>query len=152
MWSCIAYNYKGPLVFLLKGRGTGAGYVESVMSGPLWDVYSEIYEGHGTAKVMEDGAPMHRSAIAKQFRTAHGMETITHPAQSPDMNPIEHVWKVLKEQVNKRPRLPKNAEELKVVLLEEWEKIDINLINHLIESMEDRVQVLLKAKEGPMHY
>jgi len=152
VWSCIAYNYKGPLVFLPKGRGTGVGYVESVMSGPLWDVYMEIYDARGAAKVMEDGAPMHRSAIAKEFRTTHSMDTIMHPAQSPDMNPIEHVWKVLKERVNKRLHRPKNAEELKTALLEEWEKIEIELINHLIESMEDRVSALLRAKGGSTRY
>ena|SRR5215475_8574681 len=114
--------------------------------------YMEIHDARGAAKVMEDGAPMHRSAIAKQFRTTHSMDTIMHPAQSPDMNPIEHVWKVLKEWVNKQLRHPKNAEELKTALLEEWEKIEIELINHLIESMEDRVSALLRAKGGSTRY
>jgi len=106
VWSCIAHNYKGPLIFLPKGWGTGVGYVETVMAGPLWDVYTEIHDECGAAKVMEDGAPLHQSAIAKQFCTAHSMDTITHPAQSPDMNPIKHIWKVLKEQVNKRLHHP----------------------------------------------
>ena len=152
VWSCIAYDKKGPLHFLLTGRGNGAGYVELVMAGPLWDVYSELYNERGVARVMEDGAPMHRSHLAKEFRQAHLMETIPHPAQSPDMNPIEHVWKVLKEQVNKRPKMPKNADELKVALVEEWEKIDIGFINHLIEGMPDHVEALRRAKGGSTSY
>jgi len=152
VWACIAHNYKGPLVFLPKGRGTGVGYVENVLSGPLWDVYSELCEARGAVKVMEDGAPLHRAGIAKEFHTAHSMDTIPHPVQSPDMNPIEHVWQVMKVQVNKRLVHPKNAQELKIALLEEWEKIDIGLINHLIESMEDRVQALLAVKGGSTKY
>jgi len=53
---------------------------------------------------------------------------------------------------NRQPHHPKNAEELKAALLEKWEKIEIELINHLIESMEDHVQTLLKAKGGSTCY
>ena len=37
-------------------------------------------------------------------------------------------------------------------ILEEWEKIDIETINALIDSMPNRIQALLKAKGGPTKY
>ena len=43
-------------------------------------------------------------------------------------------------------------EEMKVALLEEWEKIDIKVINSLIESMPRRVQALIEAKGGATKY
>jgi hypothetical protein len=149
IWSCIAYDWKGPLVFIPKDRRTGADYVDLILSGPLWDAYVRLYGERGVAKIMEDGAPIHRSAAAKRFCNAHQMETIPHPAQSPDMNPIENAWKLLKEWVNGRPTIPANVEELKGALLEEWERIDIEFINRLVESMPERVQALRKAKGGP---
>ena len=151
-WACIAYNRKGPLVFLPKERRNGAAYVDLVLSGPLWDFYSKLMEERGLVKVMEDGAPVHTCKLAKDFRNSHSLDTFPHPAQSPDMNPIEHIWYLLKKQINKRKTIPRNVEELKQAILEEWEKIDIQTINKLIDSMPNCIQALLKAKGGPTKY
>ena len=43
-------------------------------------------------------------------------------------------------------------EEMKVALLEEWEKIDIKVINSLIESMPRCVQALIEAKGEATKY
>ena len=55
-------------------------------------------------------------------------------------------------RINKRRNKPKTVEEMKVALLEEWEKIDIKVINSLIESMPRRVQALIEAKGGATKY
>ena len=92
IWGCIAYNRKGPLVVLPKDRRKGVDYVDLVLSKPLWDFYSILLEERGIVKVMEDGAPVHTCQVAKDFRNSHFLDIFPHPAQSPDMNPIEHVW------------------------------------------------------------
>ncbi|KAL5536250.1 hypothetical protein ACEPAF_71 [Sanghuangporus sanghuang] len=68
------------------------------------------------------------------------------------MNPIEHVWYLMKIAINKRAVRPRNEEELKRALLEEWEKIDIKIINNLIDSMPRRVEQLVEAKGGSTKY
>jgi transposase len=93
----------------------------------------------GVAVVMEDGALIHQSKVAKDFCFQNSMETLLYPPQSPDLNLIEHVWKRLKIMVNKHPKHSKNAKELWVALQEEWVKIDIEFINSLIESMPRHV-------------
>jgi transposase len=145
IWGCISYGKRGPLVRIPSDRRKGIDYLQLVLSGPLWEFYVEQFDEMGWAAVMEDGAPIHRSKVAKDFRTQNSMETLPHPPQSPDLNPIEHVWKRLKTMVNKRPTRSKNAEELWVALQEEWVKIDIDFINSLIESMPRRVQAVYRA-------
>ena len=73
------------------------------------------------------------------------MASIPHPPQSPDLNPIKHVWKKLKVLVNQCLTRPKNKDELWVALQEEWEKIDVGFINALIESMPRCVQAVCDA-------
>ena len=152
IWGCIAHGIKGPLVFIPPDRRLAVDYVDLVLNGPLWDFYTKLYEERGVVKVMEDGAPTHTSKVTQNFRNTNSMEPLPHPAQSPDMNPIEHVWYLIKTRINKRRNRPKTVEEMKVALLEEWEKIDIKVINSLIESMPRRVQALIEAKGGATKY
>ena len=101
---------------------------------------------------MEDGAPIHRSMAAKDFRAAHCLEVLPHPAQSPDINPIEHVWKQLKTRINRREVQPKTLDELWVAIQEEWGKITVDFINKLVDGMPKCVEAVLKAKEGSTKY
>ena len=55
-------------------------------------------------------------------------------------------------RINKRRNRPKTVEEIKVALLEEWEKINIKVINSLIESMPRHVQALIEAKRKATKY
>ena len=152
VWGCIAYGRVGPLVLMAKEERTGVDYVRNILAGPLWDFYSELYDERGAMLVMEDGAPIHRSKVARNFRSSNHLETLEHPAQSPDLNPIEHVWRQLKVQVNKRSARPKNLQELWSILQEEWGKIDPNFINTLVQSMPHRVQAVIEAKGGSTKY
>jgi transposase len=152
VWGCISYDMRGPLVRIPSGMRKGVDYVDLVLGGPLWEVYLEQSEEKGIVKVMEDGAPTHRSKVAQNFRSQNSLETFPHPAQSPDMNPIEHVWKQLKVLVNKRPNQSRNGDELWVALEEEWLNIDITFINSLIDSMPRRIQALHNAKGRSTKY
>jgi transposase len=152
IWGCIAYGRLGPLIRIPKEERSGADYVRLVLADTLWDFYSELYEERGLVAVMEDGAPVHRCKLASNFRTSHFMEVFPHPAQSPDLNPIEHLWKILKTRINARENIPKNADEMWSAIQEEWKKIDVEMVNTLVTSMPARVEAVLKVKGGSTKY
>ncbi|GFU28610.1 transposable element Tcb2 transposase [Trichonephila clavipes] len=68
------------------------------------------------------------------------------PACSLDMNPIEHVWGVLRRRVAGRQPPPQTLQELERVLLEEWGRIPQLAINSLIDSMPQRYSTLLAVR------
>lgn len=58
--------------------------------------------GHGAHKrivVIWDGAPWHRSLAVRQKAQELGIEIIQLPAYSPDLNPIEGLWKWMRTEV-----------------------------------------------------
>ena len=96
---------------------------------------------------MEDGAPVHRAIVAKNWREKHGIAKLEWPAQSPDMNPIEHLWKIMKDRVQNQFKQGMSHQTFKEVILAAWKSIDIQDINTLIESMPERLKTL-KEKKG----
>lgn len=74
------------------------------------------------------------------------------PAQSPDMNPIEHLWEHLKRKLHKYNDPPKGVWELWDRVVEEWNKIPPEVCQKLVESMPRRLEAVVKAKGGHTKY
>ena len=66
------------------------------------------------------------------------------PPQSPDLNPIENLWKTLGVKVMERN--PTNTEDLRVKLQEEWSKISIEDCQELIRSCSRRCAAVIESK------
>jgi transposase len=58
---------------------------------------------------MEDRAKVHAGS-ARLPRLEHGVRGFYWPPSSPDLNPIEKVWRWMKEEIKKLPYVPKNRE------------------------------------------
>ena len=79
------------------------------------------------------------------------MDTILDwPKYSPDLNPIENIWSLLKRNVRKR--LPKNVDELQIFIHEEWEKLDFEIIRKTCESVEARIDKCISVHGKRIHY
>lgn len=92
----------------------------------------------------QDNDPKHISKLLKQWFSASNMRVLSWPFQSPDLNPIEHLWEVLDRQVRKHTYSNKAA--LFKSLKEEWGKIPPACINRLIKSMPHRCAAVIAAK------
>ena len=69
-------------------------------------------------------------------------EVIDWPSNSPDINPIENLWSIVK--INVERRRPKNLAELKCFMVEEWEGISDSVIKNLIDSMKRRCEAIIE--------
>src|SRR4029434_2095821 len=63
---------------------------------------------------------------------------------SPDLNPIEHLWKELKH-ANWR-RHPSNLRQLEQFAHKEWAKIPVDRCRSLIESYRNRLIAVIASK------
>ena len=77
-------------------------------------------------------------------------------ARSPDLNPVENCWQILKRRLTKRwhkaGRRPTSRAELIAQTQEEWNSISSEAINNLVDSMPDRVLACIKARGGATKY
>ncbi|OCK73853.1 hypothetical protein K432DRAFT_311896 [Lepidopterella palustris CBS 459.81] len=65
------------------------------------------------------------------------------PANSPDLNPIKH----LKDAVYRRQ--PRTSQEMRQVLQEEWEALDLSEISRICRTMRARCEAVIAAAGGP---
>ena len=84
----------------------------------------------------QDNAPQHTAKISKRWFHNHGVDLIDFPPYSPDLNPIENLWSILKARIESR--LARTIDEIEVVLKEEWEALNKELLTSLTASMPTR--------------
>ncbi len=77
------------------------------------------------------------------------MSLLKWPPQSPDLNPVEHLWDVVEREIRIMDVQPTNLQQLRDAIMSIWTKISEE---HLVESMPQRIKATLKAKGGPTQY
>ena len=130
---------------MTKGGLDSEGYVRQIINGTLGPILEDMREsGRANVIVVEDGAPSHRANKTQSARDDIGLINLKHPPYSPDLNPIENVWFMVKQRVSKmRPR-PTNSEMLWEYILVAWEAVPQKSIDKAILSMPARRLSVIK--------
>lgn len=95
---------------------------------------------------MQDNDPKHTAKKVKNYLSEQEFKLLSWPAQSPDLNPIENCWSYLKAQLYAYDKQANGLKELWERLEVEWEKIKVDYIEKLYESMPRRMSLCIKAK------
>ena len=99
------------------------------------------------AKFQHDKDPKQTAtALLKSLR----VKVMDWPSMSPDLNPIEHLWGILKWKVEVRKVL--NICQLHDVVMEEWKSIPVATCEVLVNSTPRRIKALLDNDGGQTKY
>jgi transposase len=105
-----------------------------------------------TSIFQQDNAPTHTAIIIRQYLAELGRELMIWPPYSPDLNPIENLWTLLKQKIYQiRPDLlhmPNNDTTLAIMIAtaqEAWQQLDLSILEGLSESMPRRVQAIIDS-------
>ena len=107
--------------------------------------------GGGKWILVQDNDPKHTCGKVAKFLNKHNIEVIQRwPASSPDLNPIENIWSIMKSDISKVR--PKTIEELIEAIKISWRLLRREYILNCINSMPNRLQLLLNNNGQKIPY
>ena len=102
----------------------------------------------------EDNAPVHTAKANRKYlesKAALGvLRTMCWPPQSPELNPIEQIWELLKSKVSKNSRSSKDSLWLSVQ--EVWKQLSPAVLKKYIDTMPKRLAAVIDAAGGHTKY
>ncbi len=156
---CISFGNQGPRVWRKGGEAHSPSC--NLEINVTAAVYQEILEHFMLPSAdqlfkdadfifQQDLAPAHTAKSTKSWLNDHGVGVLDWPANSPDLNPIENLWGIVKRKM--RNKRPKNADELKATVKETWASIPPQQCHKLITSMPRWIEAVIKAKGAVTKY
>ena len=150
MWGCFSRKGLGPLV-RVDGKMKHGDYIQ-ILEKHLLPLINKKFRGQNYL-FQDDNAPVHTAKNVKKWFETKKIKILENwPSQSPDLNPIEHLWSELERRIRNRPKPATNIKELEHALHEEWNKIPKDTLMNLINSMPRKIEVYIKNNGWPTKY
>lgn len=118
VWGCMSANGVGKLRFVETNMDRFV-YLD-ILKSSLQDSATMLGLS-GAWYFQQDNDPRHTSHIVKEWLLYNVPKQLHSPPQSPDLNPIEHLWDELERRIRKKRY--SNKQELKDALEREWNRI-----------------------------
>jgi len=146
VWGCMSAKGVGSLK-IVNGRLDAKAYVRLICR----DLKNDGIKLCGNNFIFQqDGASCHTARTTKAWFERKNINLSTWPSQSPDLNPIEHLWDAIKKRLENKPC--KNLEELKASIFNCWKNLESDVTKNLVDSMPQRCSAVIAARGGHTKY
>ena len=102
-----------------------------------------------TRVFMQDNASSHGSHYSREWLASHGFvddRLMVWPAVSPDLNPIENLWSIIKKDLYKEGQQYSTHDKLWEAIYDAAKRVDNDTIKNLTDSVDKRLCTVLEKK------
>ena len=144
-WAVFGHNCHTVLVPLDGDPESARGGVTGQIIAWTYELYLPLILQPGDI-FMQDNASTYTARIVRKILNRLGVTIIRWPPYSPDLNPIENLWSIMKQEIYRiRPELehlPDTEATLQLLVttaIEAWEAIEDRILYNLAEGVSRRV-------------
>ncbi|GBN13911.1 Transposable element Tcb1 transposase [Araneus ventricosus] len=141
VWGCLAANGFGNLHFC-NGTIMAPDYIR-VLEVNLRPSLQRLF-GRKRYLFQQDNAGPHTAKITKTWLRKKRVPVLEGPAASPDLSPIENIWRILKW--NMAQRRPAIYNSYKIICGRNGKKISSATLSRLVSSMPKRLTAVIRRK------
>lgn len=147
VWGCFSGKGLGSLVVLPKNIRVNQNIYLELLSDHLPD----SFEKTGATVFQQDGAPCHKAKSISTWLNDCGVSFIKDwPGNSPDVNPIENLWHIIKTKLQGVD--VSSVPKLEAAIRQVWDNLDPTYLHNLAASLPRRLEAVLKRKGLPTKY
>lgn len=146
VWGTMARSGVGSLT-VVDGRLNAEAYIKLVKKYVKKDARKLIGRRF---TFQQDGAPCHTAKATSEALLKMNICVLPWVAQSPDLNPIEHLWDHLGKVVDEMR--PTSLPDLKEKLFAAWKSIQPEVVRKLVDSMPTRVRGVIRSRGGSTRF
>ena len=118
VWVCVSAHGMGNL-HICEGTINAERYIQ-VVEQHMLPSKQRLFHGR-PCLFQQDNAKPHSARVTTTWLRSKIVRELGLPAYSPDLSPIENVWRIMKCKI--RLRRPRTVEQLKLYIKQEWERI-----------------------------
>ena len=144
IWGCMTAH--GPGYMCRIDRNMTKEVYLKILKDELQQTIKEYRLDPKKVIFQQDNDPKHTAKSVREWLKDAPFETLEWPAQSPDLNPIEHLWATVKSRLNEYERPPNGMIELWERIESVWNEIDKDTCLKLIKSMPTRIKAVREVK------
>ncbi len=126
VWGCMTTAGTGELRFI---------------EGNMWHSEAEDYALPSETVFQHNNHPKHTTKMTTALLMKLKVKVMEWPSMSPDLNPTEHMWGILKRKVEKHH--VSYIQQLRDVIMEEWKRMPATACAALMNSMPRRIKAVL---------
>ena len=147
VWAGVTMNQRTRLCIFDRNL-KAQRYVDEILRPVVVPFLGRMNQG---AIFQDDNARPHHGRVVNEFIRQVNIRRLDWPANSPDLNPIEHTWDELGRRFC-RHNLPQTLVQLRQRLIQEWNNIPHETTRRCVQSMRRRCQACLNAHGGHTRY
>ena len=136
VWGTFSARGRGNLI-QLTGTLNQLKY-KTILETYLLPFMKAYHSGDGKSIYQHDVCSAHRAKSVSAYLTENGMDVLPWPAQSPDLNPIENVWLIMKRRLRALHTYPSNRDALFAQLCKIWDELPDSYFNAPVSFMVTR--------------